>query len=719
MVKVKLSNWSIFFISILIISSIKVLEAQTENGLMNPPKAEKIKKELIKDGHSRIDNYYWLNERENPKVIEYLEAENRYTKEVMKNTEPLQQKLYDEIVGRIKQTDESVPYKDNGYYYYTRYEEGQEYPVYCRKKESLDADEEILLNVNEMAKGYEYYQVTGLSVSPDNNYLAYGVDILSRRVYNIYIKDLRTGNILPDKLTGTSGSAAWANDNRSVFYTIKDAALRPYLVRKHIVGSDYNSDPEVYVEKDPIYFTRVYKTKSDKYIVIASFSTLTSEYKVLDADNPVGEFKIIQPREKELEYYITHYGDYFYIHTNLPDSQTGVKAKNFKLMKTPVDKTTKENWIEVIPHRDDVLIEGMELFKNFFVVQERKNGLTQLSIIKWEDNTQHYLDFGEATYMANISINPEFDTELLRYSYSSLTTPSSVYDYNMRTSEKILLKQDEVVGGYNPQEYFAERLYATADDGTKIPISLVYKKGLVKNGTYPVLLTGYGAYGISTDPYFNSMRLSIIDRGFVYAIAHIRGGQEMGRQWYEDGKFLKKKNTFTDFIACAEHLINEKFTGKDKMFAMGGSAGGLLIGAVTNMRPDLFKGVIASVPFVDVVTTMLDESIPLTTGEYEEWGNPNDEKYYKYILSYSPYDNVEAKDYPNILVSAGFHDSQVQYWEPAKWVAKLRELKTDNNLLLLNTEMEYGHSGASGRFKKYKEVALEYAFLLKLLGINL
>jgi oligopeptidase B len=691
---------------------------QNNNEKIMPPKAEKIPKELTRHGHTRIDNYYWLNERENPKVIEYLKAENNYTEEVLKPTKELQEKLYNEIVGRIKQTDQSVPYRDNGYYYFVKYEEGKEYPVYCRKKDQPGAAEEVMLNVNEMAAGYEYYQVGGLSVSPDNKFLSYGVDTLSRRIYDIYVKNLETGEILEDKIPGTTGSSCWANDNRTLFYSVKDEALRPYLIRKHVFGTDYNSDVNIYSEDDPTYFAFVYKTKSDKYIMIGSNSTLSTEYRFLNADTPDGEFKVIQPREKKLEYSADHYGDDFYIVTNFPAAGEE-NAKNYRLVKTPVDKTTKENWVEVIPHRKDVLLEGIEIFKNFLVLQERKNGLTELRIMKWDNSGEHYLDFGEPAYVAYVSTNPEFDTDVLRYGYSSLTTPNSTFDYNMVTKEKALLKQDEVVGGYNASEYQSERLYAPAEDGKLVPISIVYKKGLKKDGNNPLLLYGYGSYGSSTDPWFSSVRLSLLDRGFVYAIAHIRGGQELGRDWYEDGKYFKKKNTFTDFIACGEYLIKEKFTNKENLFAMGGSAGGLLIGAVINMRPDLFKGVIAAVPFVDVVTTMLDESIPLTTGEYDEWGNPNQEDYYRYMLSYSPYDNVEKKDYPNMLVTTGLHDSQVQYWEPAKWVAKLRDMKTDNNILLLQTNMDYGHSGASGRFQKYKEVALEYAFLLNLLHINL
>lgn len=677
-----------------------------------PPVAEKIPKELTIHGDTRVDDYYWLNERDNPQVIEYLTAENAYKDAVMKHTESFQKKLYDEIIGRIKKTDMSVPSKESGYYYYSRYEEEGEYPIYCRRKGTMEAEEEILLNVNEMAEGHAYYSVAGYSVSSNNNLIAFGVDMVSRRKYTIHFKNLKTGEILPDKIPVTSGRAAWANDNKTVFYTLKDEeTLRSYKIMKRVLGTDPSSDKEVFEENDVTFSSYVYKTKSKKYLIIGSGSTLSDEYRFLDADNPDGKFKIIQVREKDLLYDVAHYKDKFYIRTNY-------KAKNFRLMATPVNRTTKGNWKELIPHRDDVLLQGFEVFKDFLVVNERINGLPNLRIMRWDKKTEHYLDFGEETYSAYISYNPEFDTDVLRYEYSSMTTPNSVFDYNMNTKEKTLLKQQEVVGDFDSNNYHAERLYAPARDGTKVPISLVYRKGLEKNGDNPLLLYGYGSYGSTMNASFSSVRLSLLDRGFVYAIAHIRGGQEMGRYWYEEGKLLKKKNTFTDFIDCAEHLIAEKFTNPDMLFAQGGSAGGLLMGAIVNMRPDLFKGVIAAVPFVDVITTMLDTNIPLTTGEFDEWGDPNKKEYYDYMLSYSPYDNVEAKDYPVMLVTTGLHDSQVQYFEPAKWVAKLRALKTDNNILLLDTDMESGHGGASGRFRRYNRTALQYAFVLDQVGIK-
>lgn len=677
-----------------------------------PPVAEKIPHQLTAHGETRVDDYYWLRERENPKVIEYLKAENDYLKAALKHTEALQEALYQEIIGRIKSTDMSVPYRYQGYYYYTRYEEGKEYPIYCRKKGSLEAPEEVLLNVNEMAEGQPYFHVTGLAVSADNNLLAYGVDNVSRRLYTLRFRNLATGENLGEAIPNTTGLAAWADDNKTVFYTLKDTTtLRPFRIMKHHLGTDPAADEEVYVEKDETFEAYVYKSKSRKYLMIACESTLSNEFWYLEASHPAGKFKVVQPRLRELEYSVEHFGDKFYIRTNY-------QAKNFRLMETPLARTTKENWKEVIPHREDTLLEDFEIFDHFLAVEERTAGLTRLRIISWKDKAEHYVDFGEEAYAASLGNNPEFDTDWLRYDYSSLTTPNSTYDYHMVTREKKLMKQQEVLGDFKPDDYHAERLFAVAADGVKVPISLVYRKGLTKKGDNPLLLYGYGSYGATTDPSFSSVRISLLDRGFIYAIAHIRGGQEFGRAWYEDGKLLKKKNTFTDFIACAEHLIAEKYTRPEKLFAMGGSAGGLLMGAVVNMRPDLFKGVIAAVPWVDVVTTMLDPTIPLTTSEYDEWGNPADKKYYDYMLSYSPYDNVEAKAYPAMLVTTGLHDSQVQYWEPAKWVAKLRATKTDRNPLYLYTNMDAGHSGASGRFRRYRETALEYAFLLDLAGIH-
>ena len=677
---------------------------------LETPTAKKQPKELTIHNDTRIDNYYWLNQREDPEVISYLEEENAYTDEMMSHLKDYQENLYEEIVGRIKQTDMSVPYFRNEYWYLTRYEEGKEYPIHARKKGSLEAEEEMLLDVNVPAANYDFYSASGLQVSPDNKLLSYGEDTLSRRIYTIRIKNLETGDMLEDVIPNTTGRAIWANDNQTLFYTVKDEALRSYKIFKHKLGTPSTDDVEIFHEKDETFSTFVYKTKSQKYIVIGSFQTLSTEYRVLNADTPDADFQIFQPRERDLEYGIAHFDNEWYIRTNLD-------AKNFRLMKTGEGATTKDNWQEVIAHRSDVLLEDMEIFQDYLVLGERIAGITKLRVIP-KEGEEHYIDFGEDSYLAYPSANFNFDTDVIRVGFTSLTTPNSVFDYNMDTKEFTLLKQQEVVGGFNSDDYTSERHFATARDGAKVPISLVYKKGFEKNGKAPLLLYGYGSYGASMDPYFSSVRLSLLDRGFVFAIAHIRGGEEMGRQWYEDGKLLNKKNTFTDFIDCGEYLVKQGYTNPDQLFAMGGSAGGLLMGAIVNMRPDLWKGVIAAVPFVDVVTTMLDESIPLTTGEYDEWGNPNEEQYYNYIKSYSPYDNVEAKEYPAMLITTGLHDSQVQYWEPAKWVAKLREMKTDSNPLLLHTNMDAGHGGQSGRFRRYRETAMEYAFLLELAGLS-
>jgi oligopeptidase B len=703
----KLIPVSLTLVAVLTIQSCK------SSSSMEAPVAAKKPKELTIHGHTRIDNYYWLRERENPEVITYLEAENAYRESVMKGTEQFQEDLFNEIVGRIKQDDESVPYKENGYYYYTRYEEGKEYPIFCRKKENLEAEEEILANVNELATGHAYFQVGGLSVSPDNRYMAIGIDTVSRRKYTIYIKDLESGKMLEDEIELTTGGASWANDNKTLFYTQKDdETLRSKAIYRHVMGTPASDDALVFDERDETFSTFVYKSKSKEYMIIGSSSTLTTEYRFLPADDPAGEFQIIQPRTHGLEYSIAHFGNDFYIITNL-------EATNFRLMKTPVSLTGKEHWTEVIAHREDVFIEGIEIFQDYLVVEERKEGLSHLRVIPWVGGNEHYIDMGEEVYSAWISVNPEFDSRVLRYGYTSLTTPSSTIDYDLELRQKTLLKQEEVVGGtFDPANYEAKRLYAVADDGKKIPMSVVYRKGTELNGQNPTLLYGYGSYGHTMDPGFRSHRLSLLDRGFVFAIAHIRGSQVYGRPWYEDGKLLKKINTFTDFNDCAEHLIREKYTSSDHLYAMGGSAGGLLMGAVINMQAELYHGVIAAVPFVDVVTTMLDEDIPLTTSEYDEWGNPNEKEYYDYMLSYSPYDQVEAKAYPNLLVTTGLHDSQVQYWEPAKWVAKLRDMKTDENQLLMYCNMETGHGGASGRFEPYRETAMEYAFLFGLEGIT-
>ena len=679
---------------------------------MKPPIAEVKPHEMTIHGHTRTDNYFWLKEREDEKVIKYLKDENAYTSEMLADTKQFQEDLYKEMRGRIKEDDESVPYKDNSYFYYTRYEEGKEYRLRCRKKETLEADEEVFIDENEMAEGHDYFALGGVEVSDDNKVAAFGIDTVSRRLYTIQFKNLETGEMYPEHIPNCSGGGAWAKDNKTFFYIAKDTeTLRTNKIMRHVLGTDVSEDVEVFNETDETFSCYTWRTKSKDLIMIGSFQTVSSEYRMLDAGNPTGEFTVIQPRERDHEYNVSHFQNKLYITTNWD-------AKNFRLMETTVDKPGKENWKEVIAHREETLLEGVELFKKYMVVDERTGGLSQLRIINQETGDEHYLDFGEEAYTSYVGTNMDFDTEVLRYGYSSLTTPWSTIDYNMTTKKKTLMKEQEVIGDFDRNNYQTERVMVTADDGTQVPMSIVYRKGLKKDGSNPTLIYAYGSYGSTMDPYFSSVRLSLLDRGFVYALAHIRGGQEMGRSWYEDGKLLNKKNTFTDFINCGEYLIENKYTTKDGLFAMGGSAGGLLMGAVVNMRPDLWKGVVAAVPFVDVITTMLDESIPLTTSEYDEWGNPNEKEYYDYILSYSPYDNVVAQDYPNMLVTTGLHDSQVQYWEPAKWVAKLRAKKTDNNMLLLHTNMEAGHGGASGRFESLKETAMEYAFMFKLAGIT-
>lgn len=687
-----------------------------------PPVAKKEATELIEHGDKRIDPYFWMRLSDDQKeaevadpqtrdVVAYLEAENNYTDQILAHTKTLQDTLYHEMIGRIKQDDRSVPYSVNGYQYYSRYEEGKEYRLYCRKKNEKEAPEEIMLNGPKMAEGTNYFSISGRSVSENNRYLAYGLDLVSRRNYTIHVKDLETGELLPDKIENTSGRAVWANDNKTLFYIKKDpVTLRSNKIYRHTLGTDSSQDVLVYEEKDETFGCTIYKSKSRAYLMITSYQTLSNEYQYLDAHTPTGKWTMIQPRERGLEYSVSHFGNHFYINTNH-------EAENFRLMKTTVTTPSKENWQELIPHRNDVLLEGIDIFERFLVVTERKNGLTHLRVIPWNSNKkEHYIEFNDPTYSTWTSINPEFKTDWLRFNYSSMTTPSVTYDYHMENKKRVVKKETEILGGkFDRENYISERLYAPSRDGkTQIPISVVYHKDFQKDGAQPLILYGYGSYGSSMDAGFSSSRLSLLDRGFAYAIAHIRGGQEMGRYWYDEGKMMNKKNTFYDFIDCGKFLIDRQFTSSEHLYALGGSAGGLLVGAVINMAPQLFHGVIAAVPFVDVVSTMMDEDIPLTTGEFDEWGNPKIEKDYHYIKSYSPYDNVEKKDYPNLLVTTGYWDSQVQYWEPAKWVAKLRAHKTDANLLLLHCDMEVGHGGASGRLKRFKETAMEYAFLLDL-----
>ena len=678
------------------------------------PIAKIISKKLKKHNNIRIDNYYWLNDRENPEVINYLNEENEYYNNMTGHTKDLQKELFEEMKARIKEDDESVPYFYNEYFYITRFEKGQDYPIYSRKKSSLSAKEEILFDCNLLAKDKPFFQLGGMSISPDNKMAIFSFDIVGRRIYSIQIKNLVTNELHPDFIENVTGSAVWANDNNTIFYSSQDeTTLRSDKIFRHKLGTKQVDDVLVYFEKDETYSVEIAKSKSRKYLAIECGSTLTTEYQILEADNPDGNFRMFQKRVRGLEYSINHYGDHFYILTNKD------KAENFKLMKTHEAKTKKENWIEIIAHREDVLLEDIEIFKDFLVIEERTNGLIKMKIMPWSGEGAYYLPFESETYSAFAGANVDFETDILRYSYQSLATPSSVIDFDMKTKTKEIKKEQQVLGGkFDKNNYTEERIWATADDGVKVPISLIYRKNLQKNGKNPLLQYAYGSYGYSMDCSFSSTRLSLLDRGFIFAIAHIRGGEDLGRNWYETGKLLQKRNTFTDFIDCSKFLISEKYTSSEHLYAEGGSAGGLLMGVVSNLAPELYNGIIAQVAFVDVVTTMLDDTIPLTTGEYDEWGNPNKKEFYDYMLSYSPYDNVKSQKYPNMYVSTGLHDSQVQYWEPAKWVAKLRTLKTDDNVLFLDTNMDAGHGGASGRFEAIKELAKEFAFLLDLEGIK-
>ena len=675
-----------------------------------PPLAKIIPTTLEKFDDSRVDNYFWLNDRENPEVIAYINKENQYYQEMTAHTKVFQKELFEEMKARIKEDDESVPYLYNGYYYITRFETGSDYPIFSRKKGSLSANEEIMFNCNELAKGHKYFQLGGLSISSDNQFVAFALDTVGRRIYTLQIKNLATGELFADAIENTSGDSTWANDNQTLFYTRQDEkTLRSDTVFKHKLNTDAANDILVYFEKDDTYSVEVTKEKSKKYIVISSSSTMTTEFRTLLADNPEGKFMVFQKRIRGLEYDIAHFGEHFYVLTNKDD------ATNFKLMKTPELATAKENWVDIIAHREDVLIEDIDIFRDFLVVTERFNGLNTIRIIPWSGEGEYYLPFESETYSVYTSTNVDFDTDILRYGYQSMATPSSIIDFNMKTKQKEVMKEQEVLGGkFDKNNYTEERVWATATDGTKVPISMVYRKELKRDGLNPLLQYAYGSYGYSMDATFSSTRLSLLDRGFIFAIAHIRGGEDLGRQWYENGKLLKKKNTFTDFIDCSKFLIAEKYTSPLHLYAEGGSAGGLLMGAIANMAPELYNGIIAQVPFVDVLTTMLDDTIPLTTGEYDEWGNPNVKKYYNYMKSYSPYDNVKTQEYPTMYISTGLHDSQVQYWEPAKWVAKLRALKTDSHTIYLDTNMDAGHGGASGRFEALKELAKEFTFLLDL-----
>ncbi len=698
-----------------LLSTSCIMFAQTWPNI-KPPIAEK--QTHIRDIHGDKvnDPYYWMNAyfkkgKDSTKVIEYLTAENNYLNAMMKDTDQLQEHLFKEMKNRIKEKDTSIPVFNNGYYYYTKTDEGKQYYKYCRKKGNLNAPEEVLLDIDNLAEGYKYFAATGFSISPDNTKLIYGVDDVSRRQYKLYLKDLTTGKTTDLKIKDTDGYAIWANDNKTIFYiTNNPVTLLTEKIKRHTLGTDSTKDVIVYDEKDPTNYLDLSKSKNKQFIIINSASTTSSEILTLNANSPNDKFKVFQPRIKNVLYEVTPLEDKFLILTNKD-------ALNFKLMETPLNNTNVSNWEDFIPHREDVLLEGITAFKNYLIFSERENGLSQLVIYDRKTKNQKKIKFDEAAYTLFGSSNPEYNTDEFRFGYSSLITPISTYQENLKTGERALIKQQEILGGYDKANYITERLFATAKDGTKIPISIVYKKGLIKNGKNPMLLYAYGSYGSSMNAVFSSSRLSLLDRGFAYAIAHIRGGQELGRKWYEDGKLMKKINTFTDFIAVGDYFVKEKYTSPQHLYAEGGSAGGLLMGAIANLRPDLWNGIIADVPFVDVVNTMLDETIPLTTNEYDEWGNPNEKEAYFYMKSYSPYENVEAINYPNMLVITGLHDSQVQYFEPAKWVAKLRALKTDKNVLFLKTDMDYGHGGASGRFDYLKDLAMEYAFLFKLEGI--
>ncbi len=687
---------------------------ETAPGRPEAPVARVEPTELVTNGRARVDDYYWLREREHQEVVDYLTAENEYLEAEMGHVADLRETLFEEIVGRIKEDDESVPYRFRDYYYQTRYDEGSEYPIHVRREGSPDGPERVMVDVNQLAEGHEYYaaSVGVRGISENQRVLAFGTDNVGRRKYTIRFLDLETGEFLPDEIPDVTPNVAWAADDRTLFYTRQDPeTLRWNQVFRHTLGTDPSEDELVYEETDTEFSVSVGRTRSRDYIFITAYQTLSTEYRYAPAADPAAEFEVILPRQPNHEYSVDHYGDHFYFRTNRD-------APNFSLTRAPVANPGFEAWEEVVPHRDSVLLEGFDLFAGHLVTEEREGGLVRLRVIPWNGDAEHYVEFDDPAWMVFTTSNYEFDTRILRFGYTSMTTPFSTYDYDMPTRARTLLKRTEVVGDFDPSDYRSERLWATARDGRTVPVSLVYRIGFEADGTAPLLLYGYGSYGASMDATFNSARLSLLDRGFVYAIAHVRGGEELGRWWYEEGKLLNKMNTFTDFIDVAEFLVADGYADPELMFAMGGSAGGLLMGAVVNMRPDLWRGVVAAVPFVDVVTTMLDETIPLTTSEYDEWGNPNDPEYFDYMLSYSPYDNTAPGDYPNLLVTTGLHDSQVQYWEPAKWVARIRAVKTDGNRLYLHTNMDAGHGGASGRFRRHRETALEYAFLLDLAGIG-
>ncbi|MBW3588346.1 MAG: S9 family peptidase [Actinobacteria bacterium] len=682
---------------------------QTESVAPPVAKVSPVKETL--HGEERVDEFAWMKSREDPEVISYLEAENDYTKSVMQDTEELQESLYREMLARIKETDLSVPVRIDDFFYYLRTEEGKQYPIYCRKFQSLDAVEEIILDQNDLAEGNEYFAFGTLAVSPDHRILAYSSDTLGREIYTLHFKDLTSGALLPDQIENIEYSVAWANDNRSVFYSVPDEAKRPYRLMRHILGTNPASDALIYEETDAAYYLGAVRSKTKAFIFMSLGSLTTSEVWYLDANRPEDEFKVIHPREQGVRYEVAHQGDVFVITTD-------DDAKNFKVVEAPIDAPGKENWRTVVPHNRDIKIDHVEVFADHRVFFERRGGFTTARIQNIRTGEDHPIDFPEPVYWVRPGPNPQYNTHILRFSYTSLITPDSVYDYDMQTRDRELLKRQEVLGGYDPAQYASERISATASDGTEVPISLVYRKDFSKDGTHPALLYGYGSYGASIDPFFNSNLLSLLDRGFVYAVAHVRGGGELGEYWKEDGKLLQKRNTFTDFIACAEHLIEQDYAHPKRLAIMGGSAGGLLMGAVVNLRPELFQAVIAKVPFVDVINTIRDPKLLYSVLEYEEWGNPDDPGFYEYIRTYAPYDNVEAKEYPNMLVTASFHDPRVNFWEPAKWVARLRRIKRGDELLLLKTKMVAGHGGASGRYDRLRDTAFEFAFLFKVLEVQ-
>jgi oligopeptidase B len=680
------------------------------SALAAPPVARKTPKTIELNGDRRDDPYFWLRDKSNPDVVAYLQNENEYTAAVMKPTEAFQEQLYKEIVSRIKETDLSVPAPRKGYLYYTRTEEAKQYPIWCRKKATLDAPEEIMVDANQLGEGKKYFQIGTVATSPDQNLVAYAEDTEGDEIYTVLFKDLHTGKLLADRIARATASVVWASDNKTVFYTVQDSALRPYKLFRHTLGTSASQDVEIYHEPDERFVVDISKSRSEAYLWLQLKSQTTSEIRYLRAAEPEGTFRVLYPRQQDIEYDVAHHGDSFFIRIN----DTG---RNFRLIEVPVKSPAREGARELLPASKDVMLEDVDAFADHLVITERDQGLLKIRIRTFSTGDEHFVAFDEPAYTVVPAGSLEYDRHTLRFTYTSLVTPASVYDYDMNARTRELKKRQPVLGGYDPSQYVTERLFAAAQDSARIPITLVHKKGLERNGSNPTLLTGYGAYGIANDPSFSSERLSLLDRGFVFAMAHIRGGGDLGKTWHDAGRMLNKRNTFTDFIACAEHLIAQKYTGPDKLAIMGGSAGGLLMGAVTNLRPDLFRAVIAKVPFVDVLNTMMDASLPLTAGEFEEWGNPEDAKFYQYMRSYSPYDNVERQNFPNMLVTAGLNDPRVSYWEPAKWVARLRAFKKDNHLLLLKTNMGAGHFGASGRYDRYRETALDYAFLFHALGL--